>query len=132
MKQKYIFLVSIMHDEDENLVTTKVVQGPVKKEFETDFVVDNNGSYHWVSKDIFKKFDVVKDSYFPEGCERPIVHYNMGFIWEDGEDEQNVQYMADECQRRCKLPILNRLNELRNEIDRSIEKLMESKTLVRI
>ena len=132
MKQKYIFLVSIMHDEDENLVTTKVVQGPVKKEFETDFVVDDNGNYHLVSKDIFKKFDVVKDSYLPEGCERPTVHYNMGFIWEDGEDERSVQYMADECQRRCKLPILNRLNELRNEIDRSIEKLMESKTLVRI
>ena len=78
MKQKYIFLVSIMHDEDENLVTTKVVQGPVKKEFETDFVVDDNGNNHWVSKDIFKKFDVVKDSYLPEGCERPTVHYNMG------------------------------------------------------
>ena len=132
MKQKYIFLVSIMHDEDENLVITKVVQGPVKKEFETDFVVDDNGNNHWVSKDIFKKFDVVKDSYLPEGCERPIVHYNMGFIWEDGEDERKVQYMADECQRLCKLPILDRLNELRNEIDRSIEKLMESKTLVRI
>lgn len=132
MKQKYIFLVSIMHDEDENIISIDVIQGPIKKEFETDFVVDNNGSYHWVSKDIFKKFDVVKDSYLPEGCERPIVHYNMGFIWEDGEDEQNVQYMADECQRRCKLPILDRLNELRNEIDRSIEKLMESKTLVRI
>ena len=132
MKQKYIFLVSIMHDEDENIISIDVIQGPIKKEFETDFVVDNNGSYHWVSKDIFKKFDVVKDSYFSEGCERPIVHQNMGFIWEDGEDEQNVQYMADECQRRCKLPILDRLNELRNEIDRSIEKLMESKTLVRI
>ena len=75
-------------------------------------------------------------------CKKYIIGYNsyfgsyfcnnMGFIWEDGEDEQNVQYMADECQRRCKLPILNRLNELRNEIDRSIEKLMESKTLVRI
>ena len=132
MKQKYIFLVSIMHDEDENLVITKVVQGPVKKEFETDYVVDDNGNYHWASKDFFKKFDVVKDSYFPEGCERPTVHYNMGFIWDDGEDERNIQYMADECQRRCKLPILDRLNELRNEIDRSIEKLMESKTLVRI
>ena len=132
MKQKYIFLVSIMHDEDENLVTTKVIQGLVKKEFETNFVVDDNGNYHLVSKDIFKKFDVVKDSYFPEGCERPTVHYNMGFIWEDGEDEHYVQYMAGECQRRCKLPILDRLNELRNEIDRSIEKLIESKTLVRI
>lgn len=130
MKQKHIFLVSIVHDEDENHISTKVVQGPIKRDFETNYVVDDNGNDYWASKEIFKKFDVVKDSYLPEGCERPIVHYNMGFIWEDGADEHYVQYMADECQRRCKLPIIDRLNELRNEISQSIEKLMESKTCV--
>lgn len=132
MKQKHIFLVSIMHDEDENIISIDVIQGPIKKEFETDFVVDDNGNAHWVSKELFKKFEVVKDSYFSEGCERPTIHYNMGFIWEDGEDEHYVQYMADECQRRCKLPVLDRLNELRNEIELSMGMLMESKPLVRI
>lgn len=132
MKQKHIFLVSIMHDEDENIISIDVIQGPIKKEFETDFVVDDKGNAHWASKELFKKFEVMKDSYFPEGCERPTIHYNMGFIWEDGEDEHYVQYMADECQRRCKLPVLDRLNELRNEIELSMGKLMESKTLVRI
>ena len=132
MKQKHIFLVSIVHHEDENLVKTEVIQGPVKREFETVYVVDNDGNDYWACKSIFKKFDVSKDSEIPEGCQRPVVHYNMGFIWEDGEDEHYVSYLANECQRRCKLPIINRLNELRKEIDQAIEKLIESKTLVRI
>lgn len=132
MKQKHIFLVSIVHDEDENRIVTEVIQGQVKREFETVYVVDNDGNDYFVSKSIFKKFDVSKDSEVPEGCERPVVHYNMGFIWEDGEDESYVSYLADECQRRCKLPVIDRLNELRKEIDRSIEKLIESKTCVRI
>lgn len=132
MKQKHVFLVSIVHDEEDNYVSTTVIQGPIKRVFETVYVVDNSGNDYWASKSIFKKFDVSKDSYIPEGCERPTVHYNMGFIWEDGEDDHYVRYLADECQRRCKLPVLDRLNELRKEIDRSIEKLMESKTCVRI
>lgn len=130
MKQQHIFLVSIVHDEEDNYLSTKVVQGPIKKIFETVYVVDDGGHDYWACKSIFKKFDVSKDSYIPEGHERPTVHYNMGFVWEDGEDEHFVRYMADECQRRCKLPIIDRLNELRKEIDRSIEKLMESKTCV--
>jgi hypothetical protein len=132
MKQKHIFLVSIVHNEDENRIVTEVIQGPVKRDFQTFYVVDNNGNDYFAYKNIFKKFDVSKDSYLPEGCERHTVTYNMGFIWEDGEDENYVIYMADECQRRCKLPIIERLNELRNEIDKSIEKLIESKTCVRI
>lgn len=132
MKQKHIFLISIFHDEEENLIKTEIIQGPVKKEFETVYVVDNNGTDYWACKSIFKKFDVSKDSYLCEGCERPSVHYNMGFVWEDGEDEHYVRYLADECQRRCKSPVIDRLNELRKEIDRSIEKLIESKTWVRI
>ncbi len=132
MKQKHIFLISIIHDEDENHISTEVIQGPIKRDFGTVYVVDNNGIDYWASKNIFKKFDVSKDSYLPEGCERPTVYYNMGFIWEDGEDEHFVRYMADECQRRCKSPIIDRLNNIRKEIDRSIEKLIESKTLVRI
>ena len=132
MKQKHIFLVSIVHDEDENRISTEVIQGPVKRDFQTVYVVDNNGNDYWASKNIFKKFDVSKYSELPEGCERPTVYYNMGFIWEDGEDENYVRYMADECQRRCKLPVIDRLNELRKEIDRSIEKLIESKSCVRI
>ena len=130
MKQKHVFLVSIVHYEDENLVKTEVIQGPVKREFETVYVVDNDGNDYWACKSIFKKFDVSKDSDVPEGCEKPVVHYNMGFIWEDGEDEHYVHYMADECQRRCKSPIIERLNELRKEIDRTIEKLIESKACV--
>ena len=132
MKQKHLFLVSISYYEDENHILTKIVQGPIKREFETNYVVDDNGNDHWVSKDLLKEFKVVKNYYLPEGCEKPIVDYNMGFIWEDGADEHYVRYMADECQRRCKLPILDRLNELRKEIDRSIDKLMEFKTCVRI
>jgi hypothetical protein len=132
MKQKHIFLVSIFHDENENIIKPEVIQGPVKRELGTVYVVDNNGHDYWACKDIFKKFDVVKDSYLPEGCEKPMVHYNMGFIWEDGEDEHYVRYLADECQRRCKGPIIDRLNELRKEIDQAIEKLIESKTYVRI
>ena len=128
MKQKHIFLVSIMYDEDENLIKTEVIQGPIKRDFETVYVVDNNGNDYWASKNIFKGFRVVEDSYIPEGCERPTVHYNMGFIWEDGEDEHYVRYMADECQRRCKLPIIDRLNEFRKEINQSINKLIEYKT----
>jgi hypothetical protein len=54
----------------------------------------------------------------------------MGFIWEDGADEHYVRYMADECQRRCKLPIIDRLNELRKEIDQAKDKLIDSKTCV--
>ena len=130
MKQKHIFLVSIFHDENENLIKTEVIQGPVKREFETVYVVDNDGHDYWTCKSIFKKFDVSKDSEVPEGCVRPVVHYNMGFIWEDGEDESYVRYLADECQRRCKLPIIDRLNEFRKEIDRTIEKLIENKTWV--
>ena len=132
MKQKHIFLISIMHDEDENHISTKIVQGPIKREFETDYVVDDNGNDHWVSKEIVKKFKVVENSYLSEGCEKPIVECTMGFIWEDGGDEHYVRYMADECQRRCKLPVFERLNKLRKEIDRSIEKLIEFKILVKI
>lgn len=130
MKQKHIFLVSIVHDENDNHISFKVIQGPVKRDFETDYVVDNNGHDHWASKKIFKKFEVVKDADLPEGCERPAVHYNMGFIWEDGADEHYVRYMADECQRRCKLPIIDQLNEIRTEIDQTKEKLIDSKTCV--
>ena len=132
MKQKHIFLVSIVHYEDENRIVTEVIQGPVKRELQTVYVVDNNGNDYWACKSIFKKFDVSKDSELPEGCLRPTVHYTMGFIWEEGEDEHYVRYTADECQRRCKLPIIDRMNELRKEIDQSIEKLIESKTCVRI
>lgn len=130
MKQKHIFLVSIDHDEDENLILTKVIQGPIKREFETNYVVDDNGNDYWASKDIFKKFEVVKDSYLSERCEKPMVNYNMGFIWEDDADEHYVRYMADECQRRCKLPVIDRLIELRNEINQSIDKLIDTKTCV--
>lgn len=130
MKQKHIFLISIDHDEDENHIFTKVVQGLIKRDYETNYVVDDNGNDHWVSKELFKEFKVVKNSYLSEGCEKPIIEYNMGFVWEDGADEHYVRYMADECQRRCKLPIIERLNEIRNEIDRSIEKLIKSKTCV--
>jgi hypothetical protein len=130
MKQKHVFLVSIDHDENENHISIKVVQGPIKKDFETEYVVDDNGNDHWVSKEILKKFEVVKNSYLSESCEKPIVEYTMGFIWEDDADEHFVRYMADECQRRCKLPVLDRLDELRNEINRSIEKLIETKTCV--
>ena len=130
MKQKHIFLISITYDEDENHILTKVVQGPIKREFETNYVVDDNGNDHWVSKDLLKEFKVVKNSYLSESCEKPIVDYNMGFIWEDCADEHYVRYMADECQRRCKLPVIDRLRELRKEIDQSIDKLIESKTFV--
>lgn len=126
MKQKHIFLVSITHYEDENLILTKVVQGPIKKDYETVYVVDDNGNDHWVSKDIFKKFKVVKNSYIAEGCEKHIIDYNMGFIWEDGADENYVRYMADECQRKCKIPILERCQEICDEIHRSIDKLVTS------
>ena len=130
MDCKHIFLVSIVHDENDNYISTKVIQGLIKKDAQTAYVVDNDGNDYWACKSIFKKFDVSKDSYLPEGCERPIVHYNMGFIWEDGADEHYVRYMAEECQRRCKSPIIDRLNEIRNEIDQSINKLIESKTCV--
>ena len=129
---KHIFLISIMHDENENRIFTKVVQGPIKKDFETAYVVDDDGNDYWASKDIFKKFEVVKDSYFPEGCKGPIVHYNMGFIWEDGADENYVRYMADECQRKCKMPVLERCKEICDEIHRSIDKLMKSKISIKI
>lgn len=132
MKQKHVFLVSIVHYEDENRIVTEVIQGPVKREFQTVYVVDNDGNDYWASKSIFKKFDVSKDSEIPEGCLRPTAHYNMGFVWEDGEDEHYLRYLADECQRRCKLPIIDRLNEFRKEIDRSIEKLIESKIWMQI
>ena len=132
MKQKHIFLISITHDEDENRIFTKVVQGPIKKDYETVYVVDDNGNDHWVSKDIFKKFEVVKDSYLPEGCKMPIVDYNMGFIWKDGDDENYVRYMASECQRKCKMPVLERCQEICDEIRRSIDKLMKSKISIKI
>jgi hypothetical protein len=132
MKQKYIFLISIFHDEDENSISTKIVQGPIKRDFETNYVVDDNGNDHWVSKEIVKEFKVVKNTYLPERCEKPIVEYAMGFIWPEGADEHYVRFKADECQRRCKLPVIDRLNVLRNEIDKAIEKLIESKTCVRI
>lgn len=132
MKQKHVFLVLIIHDEDVNHISTEVIQGPIKRDVDSIYVIDNNGKDCWALKDIFKKFDVVKKSYFPDDHKRRIVHYNMGFIWEDGADEHYVSYMADECQRRCKLPVIERMNELRKEIDQSIEKLIEYKTWVRI
>ena len=130
MKQKHIFLITIDHYEDENRIFTKVVQGPIKRDFETNYVVDDSGNDYWVSKKIFEKFEVVKESY--EGCEKPIISYTMGFIWEDGDDEHYVQYMADECQRLCKLPIFDRLNKLWKEINQTVEKLAEFKTCVKI
>ena len=132
MKQKHIFLISIMHDEDENRILTKVVQGPIKRDYETVYVVDDNGNDHWVSKDIFKKFEVVKNTYITEGRERLIVDYNMGFVWEDGADERYVRYMADECQRKCKIPVLERCQEICDEIHRSIDKLMTSHIAIKI
>ena len=130
MKQKHIFLVSIVHDEDKNHISSEIIQGRIKQDVDSVYVIDNNGNDYWAFKYIFNKFDVVKQSYFPDGHKRRIVHYNMGFIWEDGADEHYVRYMADECQRRCKLPVIERMNELRNEIDKSIENLLESKTCV--
>lgn len=132
MKQKHIFLVTIIHDEDKNNISTEVIQGQIMRDVDSVYVIDNNGNAVWAVKDIFKKFDVVKKSYFPDDHKRRIVYYNMGFIWEDGADEHYVRYMADECQRRCKIPVIERINELRTEIDKTIEKLIETKTCVRI
>lgn len=132
MKQKHIFLVSIVHDENKNYISSEVIQGQIKRDVGSVYVVDNNENDYLACKNIFKKFEVVKKSYFPEGYEKSIVHYNMGFIWEDGEDEHYIRYIADECQRRCKLPVIDRINELRNEISKSIEKLLESKIYVKI
>lgn len=132
MKQQHIFLVSIVHDEDENYISTEVIQGTVKRDFETNYVVDNNGKDYWASKGIFKKFDVVKDSYLPERCERPIVHYNMGFIWEDGDDENYVRHLASECQRRCKIPVLEKCKEICDEIHRSMDKLVNYQIDIKI
>ena len=54
MKQKHIFLITIDHYEDENRIFTKVVQGPIKRDFETNYVVDDSGNDYWVSKKIFE------------------------------------------------------------------------------
>ena len=128
MKQKHIFLVSIVHDEDKNHISSEIIQGRIKQDVDSVYIVNNNENDCWVLKDIFNKFDVIKKSYFPDGHKARIIHYNMGFIWEDGADEHYVRYMADECQRRCKLSVIERMNEIQNEINQSIEKLMESKT----
>ena len=132
MKQKHIFLISIIHDEDVNHISSEVIQGLIKRDIDSVYVIDNNGNDYWTPKDIFNKFDVVKKSYFPDDHTKRIVHYNMGFIWEDGDDEHYVRYMADECQRRCKIPVIDRMNELQYEIEKSIEKLIETKICVMI
>lgn len=129
-KQKHVFICSIMHDVDENLIDCKVIKGPVKKETEDTYIVDDKGYDYWMSKSWFEKFEVIKDEYTPESCKEPIIHYYMGFVWEDGTDDCYLSYMASECQRRCKRPVIDYLTERKNEIDKSIEKLMNVKFIL--
>ena len=124
-KQKHIFLYSIIHDVDENLIDCKVIKGPVKKETKDTYIVDNKGHDYWVNKSWLEKFEVIKDEYTPDSCNEPIIHYYMGFIWENGANDHYLSYMASECQRRCKMPVIDYLTERKNEIDKSIEKLMK-------
>ncbi len=122
-KQKHVFLYSIMYDVNENIIDCKLIKGPVKKETKDTYIIDNKGHDYWAYKSWFEKFEVIKDEYTPESCKDPIIHYYMGFIWEDGENDCYLSYKASECQRRCKIPVIDYLNELQNEIDKSIEKL---------
>ena len=124
-KQKHVFLYSIMHDIDENLIDCKVIKGPVKKETKDTYIIDNNGHDYWAYKSWFEKFEVIKDEYTLDSCNEPIIHYYMGFIWEDDANDHYLSYMTSECQRRCKMPVIDYLTERKNEIDKSIEKLMK-------
>lgn len=133
MKQKHIFIVQIIYDEDVNHISTEVIQGQIKRDVDSVYVIDNNGNEFWAAKDIFKKFDVVKKILtFLIGIKGVLYIIIQDSFWEDDADEHYVRYMTDEYQCRYKLHIIERMNELRNEIDRSIEKLIESQTYMKI
>lgn len=124
MKQKHIFLFTITHYENDNSITCDYIQGLIAEETKTSYIVTTTNGQKTCPKHLFTDFTVFKDEFISDCGNNPtITTYRMGFIWEDGDDEHFIQYKAAECQRRCKISVSDYLNEIRNEIAKSIDKL---------
>jgi len=125
MKQKHIFYCEVLLDTSDNHVRFNVIQGPVKKEVDNHYVVEENGHDRWIHKSFLSKIEPVKHD-----TDDDILYFTMGFVWTDDDDERYISYLADECQRRCKHPVLEYFNTLRDEIDKQVNKLISSKYLL--
>lgn len=128
MKQKHVFLFTITHYENDNSITCNHIQGQIIEETKTSYIVKTTNGKKTCPKRLFANFGVFKDEFISDCFNNPtITTYRMGFIWEDGDDEHYIQYKASECQRRCKIPVIDYLNEIRNAISKSIDTLVETK-----
>ena len=117
-----------MLDINENYLSCNVVQGLIKKEDEDSYhIEDAEENIVIVSKSLFNKFEPVKAEDYQENSEDPVIHWTMGFIWEDGDDEKHIEYLTAECQSRCKFPILQYIDDLRAQLDKQERILMEIK-----
>ena len=133
MKQKHIFLFTITHYGNDNSIICNNIQGQITKETNSSFFVKTTDGNKICPKHLFTNFEVFKDEFISDCFNNPtITTYRMGFIWEDGDDEHLIHYKASECQRRCKIPVIDYLNEICNEISKSIDKLIKTQFGIKI
>lgn len=133
MKQKHIFLFTITHYENDNSITCNHIQGQITKETNSSYFVETTNDKKICPKRLFTNFEVFKDEFISDCFNNPtITTYQMGFIWEDGDDEHYIQYKASECQRRCKILVIDYMNEIRNAISKSIDKLIKTQFGIKI
>ena len=133
MKQKHIFLFTITHYGNDNSITCNHIQGQISKETNSSYFVETTNGQKICPKQLFTNFKVIKDEFVSDCFNNPtITTYRMGFIWEDGDDEHYIHYKAAECQRRCKIPVIDYLNEIRDAISKSIDKLVETQFGIKI
>lgn len=126
MKQKHIFYCKVLLDTSDNHVCFNVIQGIVKKEVDNHYVVFENGHDHWIHKNFLSKIKPVFDTQVKDDTDDDFHCWTMGFVWTEDDDEHYISYLAAECQRRCKHPVLEYFNALRAEIDKQERKLMSS------
>lgn len=130
---KHVFLFTITHYDNDNSITCNLIQGQIIEETNSTYIVSTTDGKKCCPKRLFADFAVFKDELISDCFNNPtITTYRMGFIWEDGADENYIRYMASECQRRCKIPVTDHLNEIRNEISKSIDKLVETQFIIKI
>lgn len=131
MTQKHIFYCKVLLDTSDNHVCFNVIQGPVKKEVDNHYVVEENGHHHWIHKNFLSKINPVFETQIKDDSDNDFLCWTMGFVWSEDDDKQYISYLADECQRRCKHPVLEYFKTLRDEIDKQENKLISSKYLLK-
>ena len=122
MRQKHVFYCKVLLDTSDNHVCFSVIQGPVKKDVDNHYVVFYSGHDHWIHKNFLSKIEPVQHETADE-----FLCWSMGFVWEDGDDERYIEYLAGECQLKCKRPALEYFEKIHEEISNQENKLITAK-----